>query len=252
MNQTVEASTGPHNPAQVLVIIPAYNEEGCIARVVRGVRQRGFNEVLVIDDGSPDRTAFQASQAGAFVLSLPYNLGIGGAVQAGFKFAVDRGYAYVIRLDGDGQHDIGEAMKLLHLVQTGQADVAIGSRFLPGQHTYSPPLSRAMGIRWFAVMVSWITGEAVYDTTSGMQALNRPALTILAENYPQDYPEVEARILLHKARLRVVEVAAKMAPRAAGLSSITYARAIYYMFKVSLATFIAALRQAPRRHSGEV
>ena len=136
-------------------------------------------------------------------------------------------------------------------VEHAKADVAIGSRFLPGQHNYKPPLSRRMGIRWFAKLISLLTREPAYDTTSGMQALNRKAIEILAENYPQDYPEVEARVLLHKANLRVVEIPARMKPRTAGMSSITYLRAIYYMLKVTLATFLAALREPPDNYSEE-
>jgi glycosyltransferase involved in cell wall biosynthesis len=242
----------PYNLSAVLVVVPAFNEEAAIADVVLNARQAGFNDVLVIDDGSPDRTATKAHQAGAHVLHLPYNLGIGGAVQAGLRFAVEMGYSYVIRLDGDGQHRMEEASKLLRVVQSDEADVAIGSRFLPGQHTYTPPFSRAMGIRWFAAMVSSITRKPAYDTTSGMQALNRQAMIILAQNYPQDYPEVEARILMHKTNLRVKEISARMEPRATGMSSITYLRAIYYLFKVSLATLIAALRQTPRQYLREI
>jgi len=237
--------------SQVLVIIPAYNEEACIGDVVRNVRESGLTNVLVVDDGSADRTAAEARKAGAYAMSLTYNLGIGGAVQAGLKFALEMGYQYVVRLDGDGQHQVEEALKLLRLVQSGDADVAVGSRFFPGQHTYRPPLSRAIGIRWFATLISLITRRPAYDTTSGMQAINRAALTILANNYPQDYPEVEARVLLHKARLTVLEVPVHMRPRAAGMSSITMFGAVYYVFKVSLATLIAAMRQAPRRYAEE-
>jgi glycosyltransferase involved in cell wall biosynthesis len=243
----LEAFVFPYRLSNVLVVIPAYNEEACVADVVRRVFESGFARALVVDDGSADRTAVEANRAGASVLTLPYNLGIGGAVQAGLKFAVRAGYSYAVRIDADGQHDIREAQKLLRAVQEGEADVAIGSRFIPGHQTYVPPFSRALGIRWFAALVSWIIKTPVYDTTSGMQAMNRRALVILAENYPQDYPEVEARILLNKARLRVIEIPVKMAPRAAGMSSITYMRAIYYMFKVSLATIVAALRRVPRQ-----
>jgi glycosyltransferase involved in cell wall biosynthesis len=246
----LEAFVLPYVPSSVLIIIPAYNEEACVADVVRRVRESGFPRVLVVDDGSSDRTAAEASSAGASVLSLPYNLGIGGAVQAAIKFALQAGYSCAVRIDSDGQHDIQEAQKLLRAVQDGEADVAIGSRFIPGYQTYIPPLSRSLGIRWFAALVSWIIGTPVYDTTSGMQAMNRRALTVLAENYPQDYPEVEARILLSRAGLRVVEIPVHMAPRAAGMSSITYMRAVYYMLKVTLATLVAALRQVPRQVSG--
>jgi hypothetical protein len=210
------------------------------------------SDVLVVDDGSSDRTASRALRAGAYVLPLPFNLGIGGAVQAGFKFAAEMGYPYMVRIDGDGQHHIEEARKLVQVVQRGEADIAIGSRFFPGQQTYHPPLGRAMGIRWFALMTSLLTREPAFDTTSGMQALNQRAIRLLAENYPQDYPEVEARILMYKARLRVKEIPVKMRPRAAGVSSITYLRSIYYMFKVSLSTLIAVVRNAPQLETEEV
>lgn len=235
-----------YDRSPILAIVPAYNEEDSIAEVVRDINKHGIQDVLVIDDGSIDNTALIARRAGADVLNLPFNLGIGGAVQAGLKYADKGGYHSVIRLDGDGQHIIEEAGSLLQEVNDGKADVVIGSRFNPGNHTYEPPLSRRIGIRWFAVMISFITRRPAYDATSGMQALNRKAIRILARNYPQDYPEVEARVLLHKANLRVIEVPIKMKPRTTGVSSINYPRAIYYMFKVSLATFLAALRRPPR------
>jgi len=235
-----------------LVIIPAYNEEANIANVIRDAQQLGYADVLVIDDGSLDRTASSALRVGAYILHLPFNLGIGGAVQAGLKFAAEMGYAYAVRIDGDGQHNMEEAKKLIQVVREGKADVAIGSRFFPGQQTYRPPLGRAMGIRWFAILISLITKETAFDTTSGMQAMNRSAIKLLAMNYPQDYPEVEARVLMRKANLRVIEIPVKMRPRAAGVSSITYLRSIYYMFKVSLSTVIAAVRQAPRQEVEEV
>ncbi len=238
--------TWPNKLTDVLAVVPAYNEEKSINLVVDQVRQAGIPDILVIDDGSTDRTMQVATEAGALVLRLPHNLGIGGAVQAGLKYAVEMGYSYVIRLDGDGQHLVEEIDKLIQEVRMGGTDVAIGSRFLPGQQTYSPPLSRGLGIYWFGKIVTWITRKPAYDTTSGMQALNRRACKILAENYPQDYPEVEARILLHKAKLNVKEVPAKMIPRATGMSSITYLRAIYYAFKVTLATFLASLRKPPK------
>ncbi len=234
----------PGTRSTVLVVIPAFNEEDSIAQVVRQVKEEGLGDVLVVDDGSADDTARAARRAGAMVLHLPYNLGIGGAVQAGFKYALEAGYSYVARMDGDGQHDAGEVRNLLQVVRKGTADVAIGSRFLPGERTYIPSRGRALGIRWFAAIVSWITGEPVSDPTSGMQAFNRRACEIFAREYPQDYPEVEARIKLHRAGLRVVEVPARMNPRASGVSSITNPRAVYYAFKVSLATLLAALRKS--------
>ncbi|HZW04284.1 MAG TPA: glycosyltransferase family 2 protein [Anaerolineaceae bacterium] len=232
--------------SQVLVIVPGFNEEGNISRVIEQIRAQDLGEVLVIDDGSKDRTASAAQEAGAMVLRLPFNLGIGGAVQAGLKFAADAGYAYVLRLDGDGQHRADEAGKLLQLVMAGEADVAVGSRFLPAQHTYRPPMVRRIGIIWFSALVSLITRHKIYDATSGMQAYNRRAVVMLADDYPQDFPEVESRILMHKLNLRTVEITARMEPRTVGHSSITWIKSIYYIFKVSLGTFLGALRKTPR------
>ncbi len=256
LNQTITRIARSGSPRggvpAVLVIIPAYNEAKNIGAVISDVRQHApcaaedSADILVIDDGSTDVTATVARRSGAYVLSLPYNLGIGGAVQAGFKFAVKMGYSYVVRVDGDGQHSAAHIPRLLGMVQRDEADVVIGSRFCPGSITYCPPLARKLGIRFFSLLASLITGQSVYDPTSGMQCLNKRALQVLAGQYPQDYPEVEARVLLHKARLRVVEVPARMRPRAAGNSSITNLRSIYYMLKVTLATLIAALRQEPQ------
>lgn len=236
---------------QILAIVPAFNEEGSIDAVVTEIQNLGICDVLVIDDGSIDRTAIIVEQKGALVLRLPFNLGIGGAVQAGLKYALELDYAYVIRMDGDGQHWVEDVDKLLQVVKLGKADVAIGSRFIPGHQTYTPPWNRGIGIRWFAALISMITHKPAYDTTSGMQSFNRRAIRILAESYPQDYPEVEARVLLHKTGLRVLEIPVRMKSRSTGISSINYHQAIYYMLKVTLATFLAALRQAPHQYFQE-
>jgi glycosyltransferase involved in cell wall biosynthesis len=240
----------PHRH-KVLIIIPAYNEEGSIADVVDQIRRCNIGDVMVIDDGSDDRTVSIARRAGALVLRLPYNLGIGGAVQAGFKYAVEANYPYVIRMDGDGQHRIEEANKLLQAVQLGKADIAIGSRFLKDQQTYRPPRVRRLGIHWFAFMITLVTGEQATDTTSGMQALNQKAVKALAEYYPQDYPEVEARVVLHKSGFKTIEVPVKMQHRTSGISSITILRSIYYTIKVTLAILLTAFREIPKHHSEE-
>ncbi len=247
----VRAFVWPEDLTNVLVVIPAFNEAKCIAGVVQNAIDNGFTNVLVVNDGSGDGTADAARAAGAQVLTLPFNLGIGGAVQAGFRFAAQNDYDYVIRLDGDGQHHAEDAAKLLLIVRQGQADVVIGSRFLPGQHTYKAPLSREIGIRWFALLISMLTHKPAYDTTSGMQALNRHAFSLLAFNYPQDYPEVEARVLLYKAKMRILEVPVAMHPRVAGLSSITLIKAIYYVIKVSLSTLMADVQESPPKLAGE-
>ncbi len=232
------------------VIIPAFNEEASVDKLVRQVHDAGFSDVLVINDGSEDATTAVASRAGAQVLTLPFNLGIGGAVQTGLKFVLEAEYDYILRLDGDGQHPVEDAQRLLQPLMNDEADIVIGSRFFPGKQTYKPPLSRALGIRWFAVMITLLTGQKAYDTTSGMVAMNRRALLALAKDFPQDYPEVEGRILMYKAHLRVLEVPVAMQPRTAGVSSITFLRSIYYIVKVTLATFIISLRKSSAKRAG--
>jgi glycosyltransferase involved in cell wall biosynthesis len=239
----------PHYPdryASVLVIIPAYNEESNIAYVIKGIREAvPFADILVINDGSLDATAEVARSCGAGVLDLPFNLGIGGAVQAGIKFARTHGYPFVVRIDGDGQHNPEDILRLLGVVMRGEANIALGSRFRPGRETYRPPFARRIGIRYFSWLVSLMLGSRVYDTTSGFQCMDRLAIQYFARYYPQDYPEVEAHVLIKKAGLRVAEIDATMRPRRSGTSSISYLRSVYYVFKVTLATLIAILRAVP-------
>jgi glycosyltransferase involved in cell wall biosynthesis len=189
-----------------------------------------------------DNTTKMAMEAGADVLELPFNLGIGGAVQAGLKFADVRGYPFVIRLDGDGQHDPKYISELLSMALRGEHNAVFGSRFISGRLDYRPSLPRLIGIRLFSLMVSTIVGQRVSDATSGMMVLDRKAISVLARNLPQDYPEVEARIILHKAGLKSIEVPIEMRTRFSGVSSINAIRALYYAVKVSLATILSSLR----------
>ena len=229
---------------RVIAVVPAYDEEGAIADVVAGIRALGGRfDVVVVDDGSADGTAAAAAAAGATVVSLPYNLGIGGAVQTGFRFALERGYEVAVRLDGDGQHDPAELPKLLAPLEAGEADIVTGSRFTDGDRAYRPPLGRRIGIVFFARLVSLLTRQRVTDTTSGFQALNRRGIALFAEDYPSDYPEVEATLLVLKHRLRLCEVPVRMREREHGTSSITFVRSVYYMLKVTLALFVAMFRK---------
>jgi glycosyltransferase involved in cell wall biosynthesis len=229
---------------RVIAIVPAHNEQGAIGGVVDEIR--GFDssfDVVVIDDGSTDATASVAASHGAAVVVLPFNLGIGGAVQTGFKYALAHGYELAVRLDGDGQHDPGELVKLLAPIRGGEADIVTGSRFALDGGAYRPPLARRIGITWFARLVSLLTRQRVTDTTSGFQALNRRGITLFAGDYPNDYPEVEATVLVFKHRLRLVEVPVRMREREHGESSITFVRSVYYMLKVTLALFVAMARK---------
>jgi glycosyltransferase involved in cell wall biosynthesis len=199
-------------------------------------------DILVIDDGSTDDTAEQADRAGAYVLHHPFNLGIGGAVQSGLRFALEHHYPIVLRMDGDGQHDPSELMPLLEIVRSQQADVAFGSRFLEARSPMTISLTRRVGIVLFAWLVSRLTGHRATDTTSGLCVFNQKAIQTLAHYMPQDYPEVEGRLILHKAKLRSVELPARMHMRTTGVSSIDSWRSIYYAVKVLIAVVITAIK----------
>jgi glycosyltransferase involved in cell wall biosynthesis len=230
-------------PDRRIAIVPARNEEGAVGGVVAEIR--AFDpglDVVVLDDGSTDQTAQAAAAAGAFVVRLPFNLGIGAAVQTGFKFALEHGYELAVRLDGDGQHDPAELPKLLGVLDRDEADVVVGSRFVDGSDGHRGPRARRVGIVFFAHLVSALTRQRVTDTTSGFQALNRRGIAIFAADYPHDYPEVEATVMVHKHRLRLVEVPVRMREREHGESSITILRSIYYMLKVTLALLVGMLR----------
>jgi glycosyltransferase involved in cell wall biosynthesis len=230
-------------PARRIAVVPARNEEGAVGAVVAEIR--AFDpqlDVVVLDDGSTDRTAEVARAAGAYVVRLPFNVGIGAAVQTGFKFALEHDYELAVRLDGDGQHDPTELPKLLEVIDRDEADVVVGSRFVSGGDGHSGPRSRRIGIVFFARLVSALTRQRVTDTTSGFQALNRRGIAVFAADYPHDYPEVEATLMVHKHRLRLAEVPVTMRERAHGESSITTLRSIYYMFKVTLALLVGMLR----------
>jgi glycosyltransferase involved in cell wall biosynthesis len=228
-----------------LAIVPAFNEEKTIAEVVAEVLDHDSSfEVLVVDDGSTDATAGCAREAGARVLRLPLNLGIGGAVQAGYMYALERGFDIAVQVDGDGQHDARELGRLLEPVLAGRADLSIGTRFA-GPRAYQAPLARRIGIGMFAAIVSLRVRQRMTDTTSGFRAVNRRGIRLFAVDYPHDYPEVEAVVTASRGKLRFCEVPVFMRPRVAGQSSITTFGSFYYVVKVLLALFVGLFPRQP-------
>jgi len=250
-----ELATAPAPPADAVVerlaglrrlaIVPALNEAENVGRVVDELR--AFDpglEVVVIDDASGDGTARIAEEHGAQVVRLPFNLGIGGAVQTGYRYAFEHGFDVAVQVDGDGQHDPAQLPLILGPLLDGEADLVVGSRFA-GAGKYRSTATRRIGITIFARVVSAVVRQRVTDTTSGFRAVNRKGIQLFAADYPHDYPEVEATVMCVKHRLRLVEVPVTMRERAGGRSSITAASSIYYMAKVLLAIFVGLFRRDP-------
>jgi len=226
-----------------MAIVPALNEGQTIASVVAEIRavDPGL-EILVIDDGSTDDTLAEARRAGALVARLPYNVGIGGAVQTGYQYARDHGFQVAVQVDGDGQHDPADLAQLLEPISADRADMVVGSRFLEAGE-YRPSFARKLGIRLLARVVSLLVRQRMTDPTSGFRAVNRRGIVLFAAEYPHDYPEAEANVVAYRRRLRVVEVPVAMRERAAGRSSINAPSSLYYMVKVTLALFITVFRR---------
>jgi glycosyltransferase involved in cell wall biosynthesis len=227
-----------------LVIIPAYNEEKTIGNVIEEVRKEApFADIAVVDDGSADRTRAIAKETGVTVLAHPFNMGVGAAMQTGFRYAVSKGYDIAVQVDADGQHPAAEIRRLVTPIIEKKADLVVGSRFL-GEPTYRAGLARAAGIALFSRFISAILKENLTDTTSGFRATGKRALEFLARNYPDDYPEVEALVLLHKKKFVILEVPVTMRERMGGRSSITPLRSVYYMIKVTLAIVVDLIKKA--------
>lgn len=232
-------------PPRTAVIIPAYNEEESLAHVIERVhRAMPEADVVVVNDGSTDSTARIAEGHDCTVLDLPYNLGIGSAMQTGFLYARNNGYEVAVQVDGDGQHDPAEIPELLKVIETGMADVVIGSRYIEDRGYITPALRR-FGIVILANVISLVTGQRLSDPTSGFRASNQRAIHFCAEDYPFDYPEPESVVLFKRAGLNVQEIPATMNPRYGGQSSITPFRSGYYMVKVVVAIIVGLLRQRP-------
>ena len=239
--------------ARNLAIVPAHNEEGAVGDTVRAIHELAPDfDVLVLDDGSTDATAERARAAGAAVLPLPFNVGIGGAMQSGYIYARENGYEEAVQVDGDGQHDPRHMHELLARLRGEPAvNMVTGSRFLdPSGEGYRSSAARRVGIRVFARVVSRITGQRVTDPTSGFRMTDRRGIELFARDYPHDYPEVEAILLMHAHRLRSCEIPVEMRPRLTGSSAISSTQSVYYMVKVLLAVFVSLFRARPAVRQG--
>lgn len=228
---------------KILAIVPAFNECGNIGRTVEEIRRLAKGvDILVIDDGSRDDTAQEARQAGALVVSLPFNLGIGAAVQTGFKFAREHGYNIAVQIDGDGQHDPAFVETLVGPVCRGEADMVVASRFLEKTGGYRSSFGRRVGINFFVHLINGLTGVKISDPTSGFRAYNQKMIALFSEYYPHDFPEPEAIVVSQQAGARIVELPTSMRAREAGYSSIRYFKTLYYMVKVTLAILLHMIR----------
>ncbi len=220
---------------KILVIIPAYNEEDSILDTVSGLKKlHPEADVVVINDCSTDRTEQILTENGIRHVRLPVNLGIGGAMQCGYRYACLGRYDVAVQMDGDGQHPAEELDKLLAPILDGSADLSIGSRFVTGEGFQSSVMRRA-GIRFLSFLIRLRTGQRILDVTSGYRAVNLHYATLFSREYAQDYPEPESLVLAARAGGRITEVPVQMRERQGGVSSISFLRSIYYMIKVSLA-----------------
>jgi glycosyltransferase involved in cell wall biosynthesis len=229
---------------KILIIIPAYNEASTITALIKSLKSFNNNwDILVVNDGSTDKTGLLADSTGlALVVNLPYNLGIGAAVQTGFKYAFEKNYDFAIQFDGDGQHQVEEIKKLLDIVYNNEADVAIGSRFNKEHDGYKSQPLRRIGIKIFEYFSYILIRQRITDNTSGFRAFNKKTIEFLKDNYPMDYPEPEVVILLGRNGFTMKETFTKMLERQGGISSISIFRGHYYMIKVLLSMFMASIR----------
>lgn len=231
------------NEKKLLIVVPAYNEQNNILKVIRDIREHVPEaDILVVNDCSKDATSATAKKAeGVKVVDLPHNLGIGGAVQTGFKYAYNMGYGYMVQVDGDGQHMPKEVGKLHDAMMRTGSDMVIGSRFLDIK-SFRTTWSRRMGIKVFYYLFRMLIRMKVTDSTSGFRMYNRKCIELLSRHYPDDYPEPDAIILLQKHGLRICEVGVEMRQREHGVSSISALKSPYYMAKVILSIFFSYIR----------
>ncbi len=245
LNPNISAESISHQllTHKTLIIIPAYNEEGSIRSTIQDILSLSYPlQILVINDGSKDKTAQEAKAMGVDVVSLPFNLGIGGAVQTGFQFARDNNFDIAVQVDADGQHDVKFLANILEPIFNNGMNMTIGSRFIPPFLSYRSAFVRRIGINFFARLISFLTGCKISDPTSGFRAFDRKCIDVFARYYPQDFPEPEAIVVARRYNAKIIEVPVTMRKRVAGHSSIRYLKTLYYMIKVTVAILLDKLK----------
>jgi hypothetical protein len=231
------------------IIIPAYNEAERIAPLITNIRKYSDADIIVVNDGSTDHTADEARASGAVVITLPFNLGYGAALQTGFKYALEKGYTFALQMDGDGQHDPSSIPVIIKPVINDEVDVVIGSRFL-GDNDYKAPVIRRIGMFFFAIITRLVTNKRITDPTSGYQAINRKAMELFASDvYPVDYPDADVIIMLHRKGIRFTEVPVTMKRAIGNTSMHSGLKPFYYTFKMLLSILVTLLRS---REEGKV
>ncbi len=226
-----------------LVIIPAYNESENIVNIVNEVRNTAPDfDYIVINDCSKDDTYELCCRSGIDTVNLPINLGIGGAVQTGYKYALSHNYDYAVQLDGDGQHDPDYLRTMFETIIKEGADMVIGSRFIE-KKGFQSSATRRVGIHYFTVLIKLLTGKMITDPTSGFRMVNRKIIEKFARDYPRDYPEPESVVSILKNNGRVIEIPVRMRERQGGISSINIRRSFYYMIKVTIAIIMERIRK---------
>ena len=231
---------------KIAIVIPAFNEQDSIAEVVSGVNALNTSEnicfdAVVINDCSTDNTPIIAEKLNCILLDLPINLGIGGAVQTGFKFAFENNYDYAIQVDGDGQHPSTSILGLVETIIKTNSDVVIGSRFVDNAG-FQSSFMRRIGIKFFKILLKFLCGIKINDTTSGFRIINRKALEIVYDYYPDEYPEPETLVIYKYYKLKIAEMPVEMEERKGGVSSIAGFSGLYYMIKVSIAIFFTFIK----------
>ena len=236
-------STNESIKLRKLVIIPAYNESASIVNTVNDINKNAPDfDYVVINDHSKDNTLQVCKDAGLNVIDLPLNLGIGGAVQTGYLYACQNGYDIAVQFDGDGQHDAKYLNEMAETLVKEQADMVIGSRFIE-KEGFQSSFTRRLGIRYFTFLIKILTGQKITDPTSGYRLCNRKIIELFAGNYPKDYPEPETTTWILRKKLKVLEIPVIMRAREEGVSSISFKKSFYYMFKVTMAIIIERTRR---------